>query len=195
MTPSPENAGRDGAAVDLKQEKMLIPNFSETRGCGEREFDEGCGEREFDEAHETRADGDDGGVGYVCGVPREKNATRAPTKTTETKTITNTITPYARRDFGVTVGSPASQFSQPAHRLKSYDFLSEKFQGKLAGWKRIFLTHANKLILIKAVPGLMRPHFMSTSILPKGILKKLSRIMRNFWWGHTYNSRKIHFIN
>lgn len=36
---------------------------------------------------------------------------------------------------------------------------------------------------------------MSTAILPKAITKKLARIMRNFWWGHNYNSRKLHFIN
>lgn len=43
--------------------------------------------------------------------------------------------------------------------------------------------------------GLIPPYYMATSILPKTVIAKLDRIIRNFWWGHSHNSRKTHFIN
>lgn len=36
---------------------------------------------------------------------------------------------------------------------------------------------------------------MTTSILLKAVIAKLDRTIRNFWWGHSHNSRKTHFIN
>lgn len=83
------------------------------------------------------------------------------------------------------------QLLKPAHRVDSYNFLFEKFENKLAGWKGIFLTSAGKLILIKHVLGLI-PH--QPSLLPKAVLEKLTRIIRNFWWGHSHDTKKRHFI-
>ncbi|XP_026378697.1 uncharacterized protein LOC113273148 [Papaver somniferum] len=78
---------------------------------------------------------------------------------------------------------------KPSHRINSYDFLSDKFESKLSGWKRISLTHAGRTLLIKVVLGLIPPYFMSISILPKATIKKLAIIMCNFWWEHDYKSR------
>lgn len=82
-----------------------------------------------------------------------------------------------------------------AFRIDSYNFLFEKIENKPTGWKRIYLTHAGKTILIKHVLGLIPPDYMATSLLSKAVIAKLERIIHNFWWGHNYTTRKTHFIN
>lgn len=69
-----------------------------------------------------------------------------------------------------------------AYQNASFEFLIDKFDGSLAGWKSIFLSHARRMVLIKTVLGLIPPYFMATSIIPKKILQILTRTMRNFWW-------------
>lgn len=50
-------------------------------------------------------------------------------------------------------------------------------------------------MLIKTELGLIPPYYMATSIIPKKVLAKFTRIMRNLWWGHDKDKRKMHFTN
>ncbi|XP_026411174.1 uncharacterized protein LOC113306456 [Papaver somniferum] len=78
---------------------------------------------------------------------------------------------------------------------ESHKFLEEKLASKTAGWKRIFLTHAGRTVLIKTELGMIPPFFMATSLLPQKTIDQLTRTIRNFWWGHDQEVQKMHFIN
>ncbi|OVA04070.1 hypothetical protein BVC80_1679g34 [Macleaya cordata] len=83
---------------------------------------------------------------------------------------------------------------QPKHLCKSFDFILQKFNSKLAGWKRNTLTHAKRTILCKATLATISNFNMSTNIFPAQVLDKITRYQRNFWWGHDFSDRKLHYI-
>lgn len=87
------------------------------------------------------------------------------------------------------------QLLKPGHRSASFEFLNDKFDNKLAGWKGTHFTHAGRTIMIKHVLGLIPLFYMATSIIPKKNLASMTRTMRNFWWGHSRDTKKTHFIN
>lgn len=87
------------------------------------------------------------------------------------------------------------QLLKSTYRIDSYDFLSDKFYSKLAGWKRTHFSHADRIIMINHVLGLIPPYYMATSLIPKKVLQKLTITMKNFWWGHSKDVQKPHFIN
>lgn len=87
------------------------------------------------------------------------------------------------------------QLLKSTFRIDSFDFLFEKIENKLAGWKIVYLNHAGKTVLIKHVLGLIPPYYMATSLLPKDVIARLERIIMKLWWGYNYTTMKNHFIN
>lgn len=67
------------------------------------------------------------------------------------------------------------QILKQGNRSASHKFLVEKFDGKLIGWKRHFLSHAGRTILIQSVLALLPIYFMVVSLIPKEIINKLNR--------------------
>lgn len=65
----------------------------------------------------------------------------------------------------------------------SFDYMIEKFERRLNSWKSKMLSHAGRLILIKAVLETLPVYAMGTAVIPTRVLKKLTAIMRNFYWG------------
>lgn len=65
----------------------------------------------------------------------------------------------------------------------SFDYLIEKFEKQLNLWKAKMLSHAGRPILIKFVLESLPVYAMGTVIIPAKVLKKLTGIMRNFFWG------------
>lgn len=68
----------------------------------------------------------------------------------------------------------------------SFDYLIEKFEKRLNSWKARLLTHAGRLILIKAVLESLPIYAMGTITIPARVLAKLTAIMRNFFLGRQY---------
>ncbi|XP_026458419.1 uncharacterized protein LOC113358923 [Papaver somniferum] len=87
------------------------------------------------------------------------------------------------------------QLLKSSHLIASHKFLEDKFSSKTAGWKRIFLTHAGRTMLIKTESGPIPPFYMATYLLPMKTLNQLTRIIQNFWWGHDKEVKKMYFIN
>ncbi|XP_026421709.1 uncharacterized protein LOC113317766 [Papaver somniferum] len=75
-----------------------------------------------------------------------------------------------------------------------FNYLIEKFEEKLSGWKINNLSHAGITTLIQSVLSLIPVYYMATQNISKTILNKLSKIIRNFWWGHNKDTRKMHFL-
>lgn len=84
---------------------------------------------------------------------------------------------------------------KPDHNCSSHEFLVEKFNSKLAGWIKHYLSHAGRTVLIQSVLALIPLYYMATALLPKTVLRKLTQSIRNFWWGHAKDQKKMHFLN
>lgn len=76
----------------------------------------------------------------------------------------------------------------------SFDYLIQKFETRLNSWKARFLTHAGRLILLKAVLESMPVYAMGTVILPAKVITKLTAIMRNFFWGGDAEKKKLPYV-
>ncbi|XP_026451472.1 uncharacterized protein LOC113351752 [Papaver somniferum] len=74
---------------------------------------------------------------------------------------------------------------KPSYRCNSHEYLIDKFDNKLAVWKKEMLSHAGRTTLIQAVLAL---------IPLLHIINKLSQTIRNFWWGHSREQKKLHYI-
>ena len=75
---------------------------------------------------------------------------------------------------------------------KDYDFLIDRVQSKLRGWKQKLLSHAGREVLIKSTLASIPTYFMSTVKLPNSILAKLNSIIRDFWWGYASGSHHLY---
>lgn len=75
-----------------------------------------------------------------------------------------------------------------------FDYLIDKFERRLNHWKANFLSHAGRLVLIKSVLDSMPIYAMGTILLPKKVVKKLTAISRNFFWGGSHDKRSMAYV-
>ncbi|PON71766.1 hypothetical protein TorRG33x02_253580 [Trema orientale] len=71
-------------------------------------------------------------------------------------------------------------------RRKSHDFnyILDKLESLLSGWKSKLLSKAGRLMMIKSV-GLAIPTYTMQSIpIPLQLCNKIDAALRKFWWGH-----------
>uniref|UniRef100_A0A2N9GM00 RNase H type-1 domain-containing protein n=1 Tax=Fagus sylvatica TaxID=28930 RepID=A0A2N9GM00_FAGSY len=79
-------------------------------------------------------------------------------------------------------------------KYASFTHLKERMWHKVQGWKKKLLTQAGKEVLIKAVIQAIPTYTMHCFKLPKKLCIELEGIIRNFWWGHKGESRKVHWL-
>lgn len=73
-------------------------------------------------------------------------------------------------------------FSNSDDRNKDYEFILNKFRAKLMTVKANKLNHAGRLIYIKSVLASIPVYYMSTVLLSKTFVGKITAIIRRFWW-------------
>ena len=66
---------------------------------------------------------------------------------------------------------------------RDFDFVVEKIQSKLAGWKSNLLSMVGRVILAQSVTSSMPSYVMQGVLLPTKILRSIDQINRNFIWG------------
>lgn len=71
----------------------------------------------------------------------------------------------------------------------SYNFLVQKIEKKLQGWKENLLSHAGREVLIKSSLASIPSYHMSLGILPQRTIYSMEKYMRNFDWGYTSQGR------
>ncbi|KAJ9536970.1 hypothetical protein OSB04_029703 [Centaurea solstitialis] len=76
----------------------------------------------------------------------------------------------------------------------SWKPLIEKFEQKLSMWKMKLLSIGGRLCLCKAVLGAVGVFLFSMYRAPKGILKILEKLRRNFFWGSSDRRPKIAWV-
>jgi hypothetical protein len=76
-----------------------------------------------------------------------------------------------------------------------FNFLMEKVQERLAGWKTCLLSPASRLVLIKAAVTPIPKYIMQCAIIPAKVCNVVDKLCRDFLWGSTNEKRKLHMIS
>ena len=66
----------------------------------------------------------------------------------------------------------------------------EKFERKLAGWKKLYLSKGGRLILLKSTLSSLPIYFLSLFTIPTHVANKIEKLQRDFLWGDS----KTHLI-
>ena len=78
---------------------------------------------------------------------------------------------------------------------QDFNFVIERVQSKLQGWKASMLSMAGRVVLSQAVISTIPSYVMQGCIIPSRVLNSLDRINRNFVWGSNDSVKKMHMIN
>ncbi|XP_019198971.1 PREDICTED: uncharacterized protein LOC109192724 [Ipomoea nil] len=110
----------------------------------------------------------------------------------------------SKQNVGSTMGIPV------AHHLGSYlgipllqkrvskdmfGSVLNKMRQKLANWKANSLSMAGRRVLVQSSLATIPTYSMQSMALPSSTCKDIDKICRNFLWGHSESSRKIHTVN
>ena len=107
------------------------------------------------------------------------------------ETLSNTVGISSTHNFGKYLGFPIKYENSSSH---DFDYILDKVQAKLQGWKANLLSMAGRLTLIKSVLSAIPSYVMQGCFLPNRIHTNLDRISRNFLWGSTEEKRKIYLV-
>lgn len=81
-------------------------------------------------------------------------------------------------------------------RVANVQYLVEKLNSKLQGWKAKLLSQVGRITLISSMLQSMPLYTLSYFKVPETICDKLDAITWNdVWWGHDPRARKLHLIN
>ena len=76
-----------------------------------------------------------------------------------------------------------------------FQFVVERVQAKLDGWKSKLLSPAGRLVLIKSAALPISDYVMQCVALPTKIYSSVDKLCRDFLWGSTLEKRKLHLVN
>ncbi|GKD23207.1 hypothetical protein Tco_1224910 [Tanacetum coccineum] len=79
-------------------------------------------------------------------------------------------------------------------RIKSWDIVHNKVQGRLSKWKSKVLSVGGRLTLLKSVLGATPIYYMSMYKAPMYVINKLEAIRSHFFNGGDPNIRKMTFV-
>ncbi|KAK9055629.1 hypothetical protein SSX86_026714 [Deinandra increscens subsp. villosa] len=77
---------------------------------------------------------------------------------------------------------------------KNWKPTHDKFNGRLSRWKGKNLSIGGRLTLIKSVLSALPSYFFSMFRAPKNVLEGLERIRKQFLWGVSSESKRIHWV-
>ena len=85
-------------------------------------------------------------------------------------------------------------FKLRGNRVAYFQFMVDKLQSKLQGWKANLLSQAGRTTLIASVFQTLPLYTFSCFKVPKTICKNMDSLIRAFWWGYEYGVRKLHLL-
>ncbi|KAL9666392.1 hypothetical protein QQ045_000722 [Rhodiola kirilowii] len=79
------------------------------------------------------------------------------------------------------------------NRTELFRDIVGKIWKKMQGWKEKTLSIASKEVLIKAVVQAMPTYAMSCFKIPDSLIKRIVRMITNYWWSNNKEGRGIHW--
>ena len=79
-------------------------------------------------------------------------------------------------------------------KYSSFMQLKERVWRKIQGWKGKLLFQAGREVLIKAVVQAIPTYTMNVFKLPQKLCHELEKMICDFWWGHSGEPRKVHWV-
>ncbi|GMJ00023.1 hypothetical protein HRI_003671500 [Hibiscus trionum] len=77
----------------------------------------------------------------------------------------------------------------------TYRYVIQKVADRLAGWKVSLLSFAGCIVLAKSVLSSIPMYVMQSIRLPRYVCDEIERLIRNFIWGHSNESKGSHAVN
>ncbi|XLU20626.1 hypothetical protein S245_056692, partial [Arachis hypogaea] len=77
----------------------------------------------------------------------------------------------------------------------TYSDIINKMNLRLNSWKASSLSLAGRATLVRSVLSSLPSYTMQTALIPVSTSNLVDRKCRDFLWGETEHSRKIHLIN
>ena len=75
-----------------------------------------------------------------------------------------------------------------------YNFVVNKIQSKLTGWRSKLLTKAGKLVLAKTSTAPVAEYYMQCQSHPVKVCDQVDKLIRDFLWGLTEEMRRLHLV-
>lgn len=72
-------------------------------------------------------------------------------------------------------------------------YIKKRVHVKLKGWKKEVLSSACRETLIKVVATSIPAYPVAVFKFPKKTCNEINGIIAKFWWGETYEERKVHW--
>jgi hypothetical protein len=86
------------------------------------------------------------------------------------------------------LGSPLFNSSS---RIKDFQFLQDKLESRLLGWRSKALSWAGRATLIKSVALALPSYTFSSSNVPVAVCEKMDAAVRRFWWNPSNDSGRF----
>lgn len=77
---------------------------------------------------------------------------------------------------------------------QDFNFILDRVKRKLAGWKANLLSMAGRAVLIQPSSSSIPAYVTQSNLLPEKVLEGIDRVNRNFLWGSTESSKKMHWV-
>lgn len=79
-------------------------------------------------------------------------------------------------------------------KRRDFNFIKERVQKVLNGWKRNLFSVGGKEVLLKVVVQSIPTYSMSCFRFPKSLCSDIMQMMARFWWGSSGSENRIHWL-
>ena len=80
-------------------------------------------------------------------------------------------------------------------KVSTFKELNERVTKKVKGWKEKHISKAEREVLIKTVAQAIPTYSVSLFKIPRTIFDGINSALSKYWWGQTWNEKKIYWIN
>ncbi|XP_062075693.1 uncharacterized protein LOC133779800 [Humulus lupulus] len=80
-------------------------------------------------------------------------------------------------------------------REKDLNFILNKVNGHVQGWKEKILSKAKRSTLVQVVWSSLVSYVTASGPMPCALHESVDKALRSFWWGDTANKRKVHTLS
>ena len=77
---------------------------------------------------------------------------------------------------------------------RDFNFIVNRMKQKLAGWKASLLSQVRRAVLVQSSLSRIPNYMLQYTHLPAKVLDSIDRVDKNFLWGSSKSSKKMHWI-